>query len=329
MPQYGVQIRATGSYAPERILTNHDLEKMVDTSDEWIRTRTGISERHIADPDEPTSALAAHAARRALDAAGMGPEELQLVIVGTLSGDALMPNTGCHVQQRLGAINAACFSLEAACSGFLYGLQAASDMIRSGTFENALVIGAEKLSTYTDWTDRNTCVLFGDGAGAVILQRTDADNDAILASRLGADGRYSDLLCIPAGGTALPLTHQLLDERMNFIKMRGREVFKLAVSAMAETSEAVLQDAGVSIDDVRWLVPHQANTRIILAVGKRLSIPEERVFMNLERYGNTSAATIPIALDEIVSGDLVERGDHVLLTAFGGGLTWGSVLVKW
>lgn len=329
MLPFGVQICGTGSYAPARVLTNRELAEMVDTSDEWIQTRTGIRERRIAAPDEPTSALAHHASVKALEAAGVEPEEVQLIIVATLSPDAPFPNTGCYLQQRLGAKNAACFSLEAACSGFLYSLTIAADMIRCGTYENALILGAEKLSAYTDWTDRTTCVLFGDGAGAALLRRVPADQDALLASQLGANGDYTDLLRIPAGGSAAPMTHELVDQRMNFIKMRGREVFKLAVGAMVESSEAVLARAGVCIDDIRWLVPHQANTRIIQAVGKRLNIPEERVYINLDRYGNTSAATIPIALDELVRDGSVRTGDHILMTAFGGGLTWGAALMRW
>ena len=329
MGHYGVDIVGTGSYTPARILSNHDLEKMVETTDQWIMERTGIKERRIAAPDEPCSALAYEAARRALDAASMTPEEVDVIIVATICPDTPMPNTGCHLQRRLGAANAACFSLEAACSGFLYALEVGADMVRGGMFRNALVVAAEKLSMWVDWTDRATCVLFGDGAGAVVLRRVPPEKDAILACKLGADGSYMDLLRIPAGGSALPLTHDLLEARENCIKMSGREVFKLAVNAMADTSEQVLRQSGVPLDHIRWLVPHQANNRIIQAVGKRLGIPDDRVYTNLQRYGNTSAASIPIAVDELVRGHLVKPGDHLLMTAFGGGLTWGSMLVRW
>lgn len=329
MGQYGVRIVGTGAYAPPKVLTNHDLEEMVDTSDEWIVARTGIRTRHIADDDQPTSALAYEASVKALDAAGMTAGEIDLIIVATLSPDCVFPNTGCFLQRKLGATKAACFGLEAACSGFVYGFQVAAGMLQSGMFENALVVGAEKLSAVTDWTDRTTCVLFGDGAGAVVLRRVPIEKNALLACKLGADGEFAELLGIPAGGTAMPLTRERLDERLNYIQMKGLEIFKLAVNAMVESCETVMAEAGVSIDQVRWLVPHQANTRIILGVGKRLDIPTERVYMNLDRYGNTSAATIPIALDEIVRGGLVAADDYLLLTAFGGGLTWGALLLRW
>ncbi len=329
MERYGITIAGTGSYAPERVLTNHDLEQMVETSDEWIQTRTGIRERHIAGPDQATSDLAAEAARRALENAGVAADDLDLIIVATLSPDNPFPNTACHVQRKLAAPNAACFSLEAACSGFLYALEVGSSMLRGGGYRNALIVGAEKMSTYVDWEDRNTCVLFGDGAGAVVLKRVEADLDSLLACHLGADGRFTDLLHVPAGGSAMPLTAERLDDRLQYIKMNGREIFKLAVNAMVEACGTVLDKAGIGIDQIRWLVPHQANTRIIQAVGKRLNIAEERVFMNLSRYGNTSAATIPLCLDEIARNGQVQSGDYVLLTAFGGGLTWGSLLLRW
>lgn len=329
MRQYGVEIVGTGSYAPARVLTNDDLAEMVDTSDEWIRARTGIRERRIAADDEATSDLGYEASIQALDAAGMAADRIDLIIVATLTPDAPLPNTACFLQRRLGGHNAACFSLEAACAGFVYALEIGADMIRSGTFRNALVVAAEKLSTRTDWTDRGTCVLFGDGAGAVVLHQVPQDRDVLLAADLRADGTYTDLLGIPAGGSRMPLTHELLDKRMNCVRMSGREIFKLAVSAMASTSEHVLAEAGIAIEQVKWLVPHQANTRIISGVGKRLGIAESKVYVNLDRYGNTSAASIPIALDELVRAGRVASGDHILMTAFGGGLTWGSALVRW
>ncbi|OGV63163.1 MAG: 3-oxoacyl-ACP synthase [Lentisphaerae bacterium RIFOXYB12_FULL_65_16] len=329
MDYFGVEIAGTGSYVPARVLTNHELEKMVDTTDQWIVERTGIRERRIAAADEPTSALAYHAATQALTHAGVPAEELDLIIVATLSPDTPFPNTGCHLQKRLNAPNAACFSLEAACSGFIFALKVGADMVRCGGFKKVLVVAAEKLSMFVDWTDRGTCVLFGDGAGAVVLRRVPREGDSLLATRLGSDGNYADLLNVPAGGSLMPITHERIDQRLNFLKMSGREVFKLAVNAMVDASEGVLAHAEVRIDQVRWLVPHQANMRIISGVGKRLGIPNERVYVNLDKYGNTSAASIPIALDEIVRAGKVQRGDYILMTAFGGGLTWGSALCRW
>jgi 3-oxoacyl-[acyl-carrier-protein] synthase-3 len=329
MSMFGAKIIGTGSYAPEKVLTNHDLEKMVDTSDEWIQTRTGMIERHIAEDDQATSDLATESARQAMHDAGISPEDLDLIIVGTLSPDRPFPNTACFVQQKLCATNAACFSLEAACTGFLYALECAASMIRTGTFKRALVIGAEKITMHVDWTDRNTCVLFGDGAGAAILEQTSAEDNRYLACTLGADGNYAELLTVPAGGSAKPTTPETLAQGENFIKMEGREVFKLAVNAMVNAANKALDQAGVSSDAIRWLVPHQANTRIIQAVGKKLGMPNERVFINVEKYGNTSAATIPIALDEINRTGQVDKGDLILAVAFGGGLTWGATLIRW
>lgn len=326
---YGVAITGTGAYTPEKILTNHDLEQMVDTSDEWIRTRTGIKERRIAAPDQPTSALAFEAAQKALQDAELEAEDLDLIIVATFTPDRPLPNTGCYLQQKLGASNAGAFSLEAACSGFIYGLEVGANLIRAGGYKNILVVGAEKLSSAVDWTDRETCVLFGDGAGAAILSRTAAADDCLLSTMLGSDGNYAPLLSVPAGGSETPLSQDLLDQRVNYIKMSGREVFKLAVNAMSDAAAAVLANAGVAVEDVRWLVPHQANTRIISAVGKKLGFHPDNVFINLDKYGNTSAATIPIALDEIAKGGMVQHNDYVLLVAFGGGLTWGAALIRW
>ena len=329
MKRYGVAIAGTGSYTPDKVLTNHDLEQMVETSDEWIRTRTGIEERRIAAPDQSTSALAYEAAVRALDSAGVKPEDLDLIVVATFTPDRPLPNTACFLQNRLGAVNAGCFSMEAACSGFVYGLETGANFVRSGSCKNVLVVGAEKLSSVVDWTDRDTCVLFGDGAGAVVLTQAPEEDEAVLAANLGANGDYADLLSVPAGGSENPVTHELLDERANYIRMSGREVFKLAVNAMAEAAEKVMNDTGLGVDDIRWLVPHQANTRIIHAVGKKLGFDPDSVFINLNKYGNTSAATIPIAIDEIVSGDMIKKGEYMLLVAFGGGLTWGAALIRW
>ncbi len=327
--RYGIKIVGTGSYVPSRVLTNAELEKMVDTTDEWIRTRTGIEERHIAADNEPCSALAEQACLRALEAAGMTPEEVDLIIVATFTADAPLPNTACFVQKRIGATNAVCFSMEAACSGFVYAMTVAAGLLRSGGFRNALVVGSEKISSMVDWTDRNTCVLFGDGAGAVVLKRVDAAHDSLRAFKLGADGRYTDLLQCPAGGSAMPVTPEVLAGHLNTIKMEGREVFKLAVNAMVGASQDVLKQGGVSIDQVRWVIPHQANMRIISSVGKYLGVPDEKVYVNLQRYGNTSAASIPLALDELARSGQIKDGDHLVLTAFGGGLTWGAILLKW
>ncbi|UDQ97438.1 beta-ketoacyl-ACP synthase III [Lentisphaerota bacterium WC36G] len=327
----GIKIAGTGMYVPEKILTNADLEKIVDTSDEWIQTRTGIKERHIADDNIPTSELAYHAALKALEDADVSADEIDLIIVASITTDKAFPSTSCILQSKLGASNAACFDLQAACSGLIYSLETAMYYIRgSKRYNKVLVLGAEKLSSITDWEDRSTCVLFGDGAAALVLERTDGDEEcAIIASDLGADGNYGDILHLPAGGSAMPLTAENIGDRMQYLKMGGQEVFKLAVGAMVSSSNKVLEEAGVSRDEVKWLVPHQANYRILKAVASRLKIAEEKVYMNVDRYGNTSAASIGLCLDEMNRGNLVKSGDYVLLTAFGGGLTWGSMLLKW
>lgn len=301
---------------------------MVDTSDEWIVTRTGIRERRVASADQATSDLACEAARAAMASAGCTAEELDAIFVATFTPDHQMPNTACFVQQKLGAIHAACFAIEAACTGFLYSLEAAAGIMRSGKYRKILVVGAEKLTSVLNFADRNTCVLFGDGAGAVILEQVAAAEDALLASAVGADGRFAHLLQVPGGGSAHPLDHAALDAGRQFVHMEGREVFKAAVNAMSETAEKVMSEAGVTIDQVAWLVAHQANTRIIQAVGKRLDIPNERVFINLDKYGNTSAASIPLALDDLYRSGNLNPGDLVLMVAFGGGLTFGSALFR-
>jgi len=329
MKAFGVQVAGTGSYAPARILSNADLERMVETSDEWITTRTGIRERHIAAPDEATSDMATQAGRRALEAAGMTAADLDLIIVPTLTPDHPFPNTACYVQKKLGVPRIPCFGMEAACSVFLYALEIGASLVRTGAHRNVLIAAAEKLSAFTDYSDRNTCVLFGDGAGAVVLRPVPAGEDRFMASAIGAEGAHTDLLHIPAGGSAQPITHERLDQGLHFIKMEGREVFKLAVPAMVDAATAVLTEAGISSEQVRWLIPHQANTRIIDAVGKRLGLGEDRVYVNIARYGNTSAASIPLALDEVVRKGLVQRGEYVLMVAFGGGLTWGATLIRW
>ena len=323
-----VEIVGTGSSAPEKVLTNFDLEKMVDTSDEWIRTRTGIRERRVADKETATSDMAAQAARRALEDAGMGAEELEMIIVGTVTPDMNFPSTACLVQDKIGAKRAAVLDISAGCSGFIYGLSLARGLIDIGEYSTVLVIGAETLTKILDWEDRNTCVLFGDGAGAAILHTGDKGR-GILATYLGGDGSLGTLLALPAGGSRLPASHQTVEERLHYIKMAGNEVFKSAVRAMGNSAIVALEKAGLSNQDVDLLIPHQANLRIIQATAKRIDLPMEKVYVNLDRYGNTSAASIPIALDEARRSGLIKKGDISLLVAFGAGFTWGSVVIKW
>ncbi|MBE6403540.1 MAG: ketoacyl-ACP synthase III [Lentisphaerae bacterium] len=326
----GIKIRGTGSYAPEKILTNADLEKMVETNDEWIRTRTGICQRHIAAPVQACSDLAEQAARRALEMANVDPSELSAIIVATISPDHVFPSTACLLQHRLGATNAFGFDLEAACSGLLFSLETARGLMSiNNKYKYVLVIGSEKLSALVNWEDRNTCVLFGDGAAALLLENCPDEDDCFLASDLGVDGNSLDILSLPAGGSRNPASVQTVEDKMHYIHMAGRDVFKLAVNAMVSSCKKVLDEANVSIDQVRWLIPHQANERIMKAVAQRLPLEEERVFMNIGKYGNTSAASIGICIDEMMRSGQVEKGDYVLLTAFGGGLTWGAILIKW
>ena len=322
------RIVGTGSYLPERILTNAELEKMVDTSDEWIVTRSGIRQRHIARPDEATSDMGAIAARNALSAAGVTPEDVQLIIVATVTPDMPFPSTACLIQHAIGAKNAVCFDLEAACSGFLYSLEVARRFIESGVVKTALVLGAEKLSAVTDWTDRATCILFGDGAGAVVLQAC-GEGHGVLTTVMGSDGGLSDLLKLPAGGSRMPATHETIDARLHYMKMAGREVFKHAVTRMSEAAQRALEQCGLTMNDITWIIPHQANSRIIEAIGDRLGVPAGHVYMNLERTGNMSAATIPVALDEVVRAGKVKPGDKLLLVAFGGGFTWAATVLEW
>ena len=326
-----VKISGTGSYLPNKILSNEDLEKIVDTSDEWITTRTGIKERRIAADTQSTSDLATEAAIAAMSDAKLTIDEIDLIIVATISPDAFFPSTACYVQKNIGAINALCFDVSAACSGFLYAMQIAENFISSGQRKNALIIGAEKLSSMVDWEDRNTCVLFGDGAGAAILT-ADEENEGskkILASVLGSDGRQTDILHVPGGGSACPITPDNADQKLNAIRMQGREVYKYAVNAMRRAAEQVLEKSHMKVEDVDKLIPHQANLRIIEAITDRMGIPSERTFVNLDKYGNTSAAAVAIALDEANKTQSIKKGDIVLLVAFGAGLTWASSLLKW
>ncbi len=326
-----VTIVGTGSYVPEKILTNADLEKIVETSDDWITTRTGIKERRIAADDEFTSHLATKAAIPALEQAGISGEDLELIIVATITPDTLTPATACYVQQSLGASKAVAFDISAACSGFLYAMKIAKRLISDGSFSNALIIGAEKLSAFVNWEDRNTCVLFGDGAGAAVLRPSDKKNGDghIITTDMGTDGAQAHLLNIPGGGSACPITIENADERLASLAMLGREVFKHAVTRMRDSAKTVIERAGVSKDEIKLVIPHQANLRIIDAIAQRLDVPNERVFVNLDKYGNTSAAAVAIALDEASRSGAIVRGDLILLVVFGAGLTWASTLVRW
>ena len=328
-----IKIISTGSYIPERILTNQDLEKMVDTTDEWITTRTGIRERHIASETDVTSDLSVQAAKRALDMVGITPEELDLISVATVTPDTVFPSAACILQRKIGAVNAACYDLVAACTGLIYSIEVAYSLLKASPrkYRYALVMGADKLSSIVDWTDRSTCILFGDGASAVILKNDpdDPGPDFVLASKIGANGNYCDLLKLPAGGSAMPASHETVDQHLHFIKMAGKEVFKLAVNGMVDSCRTVMQEAGVRPDEIAWVIPHQANKRIITAAAQRLDLPVERVYVNIERIGNTSAASIGICLDELNRAGKIKSGDYVLTTAFGGGLTWGAMLIRW
>lgn len=323
-----VYMVGTGSYLPERVLTNAELETMVETTDEWIRTRTGIRERHIARADQATSHLGAEAARRALEQAGVAATDLDLVVVATVSPDMVFPNTACFVQEQIGARNAFCFGLEAACSGFIYGVELARSQVATGAIRTALVVGAEKLSAVVDWQDRATCVLFGDGAGAVVL-RNEGTGRGILSSYLGSDGKLTGLLNLPAGGSRSPASAETIANRMHYIKMQGNEVFKHAVRCMCDAGQRAIAGAGLKPEDVKWVIPHQANMRIIQAIADRFcggSI--DKFIINLDRVGNTSGASIPIALDEAMRSGKIQKGDVVLLVAFGGGFTWGAMVLE-
>ncbi len=321
-------IRGTGSSLPDTILTNADLERMVDTSDEWITTRTGIRERRIAREDEPTSLFATRAAQEALRAAGLPAGDLDLILCATVTPDQPIPASACIIQDALGARKAAAFDLSAGCSGFIYGLAVADRFLASGAYGRILLIGVELLSKYVDWTDRATCVLFGDGAGAVVL--TAGDGPAgVLATSLHADGSMADYIYVPAGGTREPASERTVAERRHYIRMKGNETFKMAVRSMEEASREVLEQAGLVASDVDLFIAHQANRRIIDAVGSRLGLRQGQVYVNIERVGNTSAASIPIALDEAARQGLLKAGDHLLCAAFGTGLTWGAAICRW
>jgi 3-oxoacyl-[acyl-carrier-protein] synthase-3 len=322
------RVIGTGAYLPDRRLTNQELERTVETSDRWIVERTGIRERRIAAPDEATSDLAASAGRNALAASGVSASSVELIIVATATPDMLFPSTACLVQERLGAKQAFAFDLSAACTGFLYALGVADQYIRAGTYRTVLVIGAEVLSRMIDWTDRSTCILFGDGAGAVVVQ-ADRGTRGMLSTHLHSDGSLWDLIQIPGGGSRWPPSAETLANRMNFVKMKGSETFRVAVRALEEVAREALEANGLTPDELALLIPHQANLRILQAVAERLGLPAEKVVINVDRYGNTSAASIPIALDEAVRAGRVRPDDLLLLEAFGAGLTWGSAVVRW
>ena len=323
-------ILGTGAYTPERVLTNDALSRMVDTSDDWIRARSGIRERRIAAPEEATSDLAVQAARRALEDAGAAPSEIDLLIVATVTPDHPMPATACIVQHKLGVpTDAACFDLNAACSGFIYGLDVACSLIGSGRYKKALVVGAEKLSSIVDWKDRGTCLLFGDGAGAAVVGPSPRPGIGLVGTKLGALGENTDLLQVPAGGSRAPSTPKSIARGDHYIKMKGKEVFKLAVRLMEEAARDILEQQGIAANQIGLVIPHQANLRIIEAIAQYLDLPIERFFVNVDRYGNTSAASIPIALDEARRVGRIRPGDLTLLVAFGAGLTYGSALIRW
>jgi 3-oxoacyl-[acyl-carrier-protein] synthase-3 len=326
--RHGSSIISTGAYLPSRVMSNAELEKMVDTSDEWIQSRTGIRERRIAADDEFTSDMGAKAAQQALELGGIDPRDIDLIIVATCTPDTVFPSTACYIQSKIGATRAAAFDLVAACSGFLYALVAADQFLAAGIYKTVLVVGAEKLSSIVNWQDRNTCVLFGDGAGAVVLQKREGSR-GLLAFDLGADGSQTSILSIPAGGCRLPITQEALDQRLQCLQMSGKEVFKQAVTAMNRSAEECLERAGVKPEQVRWFIPHQANFRIVDAVAQRMNVGLEHFVMNLDCYGNTSSACMPIALHETAMAGKLQRGDLVLMVSFGGGLTWASTVLEW
>lgn len=322
-----VGIAGLGSYVPERVLTNADLERMVDTNNEWIVSRTGISTRHIAADNQSTSDLAYEAAKKALDDAGMEAQELDLIIVATCTPDMLFPATACMLQDKLGVKGCAAFDLEAACSGFIYGLAVGAQFIASGIYENVLVVGAETLSRVVNWQDRNTCILFGDGAGAAVLKPV--EKGGFLSFHMGADGSGGELLNVKAGGARFPASAETIAQGMHYMYMSGNEVFKFAVRVMGEAAVKALEKAGITKEQVDFVVPHQANIRIVDAAMRRLDLPMEKAFVNLDKYGNMSSASIPVALDELYRENRLTKGDVLVLVGFGAGLTWGAAVVEW
>lgn len=323
-----VGIVGMGSYVPPGILTNEDLAKIVETSDEWIVSRTGIKTRHQVSGDMATSDVATEGARRALDNAGMKPEEVQLIINSLVSPDMVMPSTACFIQEKLGAKNAGAFDLFAGCTGFVYSLSVATQLVATGAYDNVLVIGADVLTKLLDWKDRNTCVLFGDGGGAAVVKPVE-EGYGFITHILGADGGGASFIEMPGGGTRHPATHETVDKGMHLIKMNGKEVFKFAVPIMETMIREVVKKAGFTLDDVDLIVPHQANNRILDSAAKRLNFPREKIYSNLERYGNTSAGTIPLALVDALNEGRIKKGDLIVLVGFGAGLTWGATILRW
>lgn len=327
MAEYNAGILGMGHSYPEGILTNADLEKIVETSDEWITTRTGIKQRHKAADNEYTSQFGTIAARQALERAKLKPEDVDIIICATTTPDQIMPSTGALIQAQIGATNAAGMDVFAACSGFLYGLTLVESMIRTGQVKYALVVGAEVLTKYVDYTDRGTCVIFGDGAGAAVVGPVNSGK-GILATKIKSDGRYEEQLYCPGGGTKLGTSHKTIDNRDHFFKMKGNELFKVAVRSMADISAEVMEKAGLTVEDIDIVIPHQANQRITDAVASRLGVPDEKVYSNIAEHGNTSSASIPIAMDECIESGRIKEGSTVLLTAFGGGVTWGATILQ-
>ena len=325
----GVRILSTGSYVPKKVLTNFDITKIVDTSDEWIQSRTGIIERRIASNDETTSDMASIAVSNALNTCNIGANDLDLIIVATVTPDTLFPSTAAHVQRKIGANKAVCFDIQAACSGMIYGLEIIVSMMKfNKRYKKAALIGADKLSSITDWSDRGTCILFGDAAGAVILENIEDKDDVILSSALYTDGNYADLLLMPGGGTRIPLNASNINDKLNCIRMHGNKVFKLAVNSMFDSCTEVMKLINMKVSDIDWLISHQANIRIIDMLGLKLEFPKEKVAVNIHKYGNTSAASIFLVLDEFVKSDKIKSNQKILLTAFGGGMTWGSMIIE-
>jgi 3-oxoacyl-[acyl-carrier-protein] synthase-3 len=318
-----------GTYLPAERLTNADLEKIIDTSDEWIRTRTGISERRRVAPDEAASDMGIKAAIKALESAGISPEEVDLIIVPTITPDMVFPSTSSIIQDKIGAINAAAFDISAGCTGFIYALSTANQFVASGTYDTVLVVATEAMTRFLNWEDRNTCVLFGDGSGAAVIRPVNEEDGGFLSFVLGSDGGGSDLLKIPAGGSRFPVTEKTLANKEHFIQMSGNEVFRFAVKIMGEAAINALDKAELKKEDVDFLVPHQANTRIIEAAAKRLGLPHEKVFINLDKYGNMSSSSIPVALEEATNKGLIKKGDLIVLVGFGAGLTWGASVMRW
>ncbi len=322
-------ITGTGSYLPEKRITNADLEKMVDTNDEWIRQRTGITERRMAAPDQATSDLAYEAAKRAIEDAGLQPTDIDQIIVATVTSDTVFPATACRLQDRLGCRQVPAFDIAAGCSGYIYGMAIARTAIMAGTANHVLVVGAECLTRFTDYTDRGTCILFGDGAGATVISRVENDGSGIIDTHFAADGSGADLMILPGGGSRRPPSPEMLAEKLNYITLNGRAVYKNAVSKIVMLVNESLERCQLTRDDINLIIPHQMNARIIESAAKHLDIPLERIYINIDRYGNTSAATIPIAIDEAVKEGRVKKGDLVALAAFGGGMTWASALIRW